>query len=208
MQLTEDLKAYRFKNIYKRILLCFIILSVMTVLIYHYREAIFSFELIPPFAVVCMGIAVYTIPFAVSGIPLKLIDSDWEGEVIYIDIVTSMGTDSDGRHPNHYTKNDIVLTIKKKNGKIIKHSAKTLGIKEHPAVTPKAMGKIENHIGEFSVGDKVYHFYGFDYNFYVRSPENKHAHCIVCGTANNIQSKTCWNCKNELLKPHLKYGGK
>ena len=216
MDLPESLQKKRFKTYIKRFLLCFILFSLITALVYHYRETIFSYELIPPFAIACIGIAVYSVPFGVSGIPLSLFDSNWEGVITAIDIKTNMDTYFVGGKPGSYNKNNIVLTIRKKNGKTVKHTAKSLGVKERVGISSTLMGsvhnvttgKIENHVDEFSVGDKVYHFYGFKYNFYVHEPHEEHRHCIVCGTTNNYHSKTCWNCHSELIKHKLTYGDK
>lgn len=214
MLLPESLQKLRIKTYIKRFLLCFVLFSVITALVYYYRETIFSYELIPPFAIACIGIAVYSVPFGVSGIPLTLFDRDWEGVITAIDIKTNTDTYNIGGKPYKYFKNDIVLTIQKQNGKIVKHIAKSLGVKERVGIDSTIMGnahsvatgKIENHVDEFSVGDKVYHFYGFKYNFYVHEPHEEHRHCIVCGTTNNYHSKTCWNCGSELLKHKISYG--
>ena len=58
MFLPESLKKLRVKNFVKRFLLCILLLAVITALAYYYRETIFSYELIPPFAIACIGIAV------------------------------------------------------------------------------------------------------------------------------------------------------
>ncbi len=216
MFLPESLKKLRAKNFIKRFLLCVLLLAVITALAYYYRETIFSYELIPPFAIVCMGIAVYFVPFAVSGFPRVLFDSTWEGVITAIDIKTNTDTYFVGGKPGSYQRNNIVLTIQKQNGKTVKHTAKTLGVKERVGITSTLMGsvhnvatgKIENHVDEFSVGDKVYHFYGFKYNFYVHEPGEEHRHCIVCGTVNNFHSRTCWSCGSELVKHKLTYGNK
>lgn len=206
MDLPESLQKKRFKTYIKRFLLCVLLFSVITALVYHYRETIFSYELIPPFAIACIGIAVYSVPFGVSGIPLTLFDTNWEGVITAIDIKTNTDTYNMGGKPYKYFKNDIVLTIQKKNGKTVKHVAKSLGVKERKWIDPYIVGKIENHVDEFSVGDKVYHFYGFKYNFYVHEPVGEHRHCIVCGTSNNFHSRTCWSCHSELVKHKLSYG--
>lgn len=211
MNLPESLITYRTKNILKRLVLCLALLAAITALAFYYRETIFSYELIPPFAIACIGIAVYSVPFAVSGFPAILFDSNWEGVITGIDIKTNMATYVNGGKPGGYYKNDIILTIQKQNGKTVKHTAKSLGVKERVGISATilgsvhnvATGKIENHVDEFSVGDKVYHFYGFKYNFYVHEPCSEHRHCIVCGTANNFHSKTCWSCHNELVKHRL-----
>ena len=208
MFLPESLKKLRAKNFIKRFLLCILLLAVITALAYYYRETIFSYELIPPFAIACIGIAVYSVPFGVSGIPLTLFDSNWEGVITAIDIKTNTDTYFVGGKPGSYQRNNIVLTIQKQNGKTVKHTAKSLGVKEPKWIDPYIVGKIENHVDEFSVGDKVYHFYGFKYNFYVHEPGEEHRHCIVCGTTNNFHSRTCWNCGSELVKHKLTYGNK
>ncbi len=216
MLLPESLRSLRTKNFVKRFLLCILLFSVITALVYYYRETIFSYELIPPFAIACIGIAVYSVPFGVSGIPLTLFDSNWEGVITAIDIKTNTDSYFVGGKPGSYQRNNIVLTIQRKNGKTVKHTAKSLGVKERMGITSTLMGsvhnvatgKIENHVDEFSVGDKVYHFYGFKYNFYVHEPQGEHRHCIVCGTSNNFHSRTCWNCRSELVKHKLTYGNK
>lgn len=205
MNLPKSLKTYRLKNILKRTALCLLLLSVITALVVYYRDIIFSYEIIPPFAVACIGVVLYLVPFILSGIPFVFFDTDWSGEITAVDIKTGMGTYTVGGKNFPYTKNDIVLTIKKNNGKTVKHTAKTLGVRDfsvtgyHIMGNYKAMGKIENFEHEYSVGDTVCHFRGFKYNFYIRHPQNKIKHCIVCGTSNNTDTANCWNCHNELL---------
>ncbi len=102
----------------------------------------------------------YSVPFGVSGIPLTLFDRDWEGVITAIDIKTNTDSYFVGGKPGSYQRNNIVLTIQKKNGKIIKHTAKSLGVKERVGITSTLMGsvhnvatgKIENHVDEFFGG--------------------------------------------------------
>ena len=200
MLLPESLKKLRAKNFIKRIILCLLMLSAITLLVIYYRETVFSYELVPPFAIACIGIAVYSVPFILFKIPHLFFDSTWTGVVTAVDIKTSIGTYSIGGRHFPYTKNDIVLTVRKENGKTVKCIAKSLGVKEQKWIDPHTVGKIENHVNEFSVGDKVYHFYGFKYNFYVHEPQNEHKHCIVCGASNNLNREYCLNCHHELLE--------
>ena len=46
MLLPESLQKLRIKTYIKRFLLCFVLFSVITALVYYYRETIFSYELI------------------------------------------------------------------------------------------------------------------------------------------------------------------
>ena len=208
MMLSESLKKYRNKHILKRIILCLLMLTAITLFVIYYRETIFSYELVPPFAIACIGFAVYSVPFILFKIPHLFFDSSWTGVVTEVNVETGRGTHVVGGKIGQYYKNDIVLTIEKYNGKTIKHVAKSLGVKERVGVSSTilgnvhsvATGKIENHVDEFSVGDKVYHFYGFEYNFYVREPQNEHKHCIVCGASNNLNREYCLSCHHELLE--------
>ena len=198
--LSKSLKKYRNKHILKRIILCLLMLTAITLFVIYYRETIFSYELVPPFAIACIGFAVYSVPFILFKIPHLFFDSSWTGVVSAVDIKTSIGTYSIGGKHYPYTKNDIVLTVRKENGKTVKCIAKSLGVKEQKWIDPYTVGKIENHVDEFSVGDKVYHFYEFEYNFYVHKPQNVYKHCIVCGASNNLSRKYCLNCHQELLE--------
>ena len=208
MMLSESLKKYRNKHILKRIILCLFTLAAITLLVIYYRETIFSYGLVPPFAIACIGFAVYSVPFILFKIPHLFFDSSWTGVVTDVNVETGRGTHVVGGKIGQYYKNDIVLTIEKYNGKTIKHVAKSLGVKERVGVSSTilgnvhsvATGKIENHVDEFSVGDKVYHFYGFEYNFYVREPQNEHKHCIVCGASNSLNREYCLSCHHELLE--------
>ena len=200
MVLPASLKKLRAKNLIKRCSMCILLLAAITFFVIYYRETIFSYELVPPFAIACIGIAVYSVPFILFKIPHLFFDSTWTGVVTAVDIKTSIGTYSIGGRHFPYTKNDIVLTVRKENGKTVKCIAKSLGVKEQKWIDPHTVGKIENHVDEFSVGDKVYHFYGFKYNFYVHEPQNEHKHCIVCGASNNLNRECCLNCHHELLE--------
>ena len=109
-------------------------------------------------------ISIQSVPFVVSKFPLNIIGKSWCGEVIAVDIKTRNDAFFAGGKTQSYTNHQIMLSIKKENGKVITVKAKEVG-EPNPEtigllgyVVPN-QGNIKDFLDYYSVGDKVYHFY-------------------------------------------------
>lgn len=198
-QLSQELKQKRYKEIFKRVTLCVFLLSSVIFVLAFFGDAIFPFDNVQhSLKVTFYGIFVI-LPFIVTGIPIKLIDTAWVGTVIAIDVKETTGTYTIGGKPWPYKKNDLILTIEKTNGKIIQYNALSFGVKERAWQDPYVVGKMENHTDVFSIGDKVCKYYYYKYLYVIPTVKHTRKHCINCGHINDEQRSDCLSCGFPLL---------
>ena len=195
-------------NIIIRVTSCCILFALFLFAIIMWGERIFPMPQYTPKSFVAVQIGCYvifmTLPFLITGVPVKLIDSSWSGVVSNVDVEDSIGTfyRAFGR-PGTYDRQDLILTIKKDNGKVITRSAVSVGeryklkVSDRPPIpTP---GKITDHLNDYKIGDRVYKYYGFKYLYVVPSDEDDKKRCIVCGLNNDKHRDKCLNCYCDLI---------
>lgn len=125
----------------------------------------------------------YAIPFLVTGIPFKLFDSDWYGEIISVYI-----SDSKRKDEETFKKVGFNLTalVETQNGKL-----KTVKIFDEGELCFGNREKV------YKVGDKVIHVYGMDYITPVRTlDKDRPIVCVKCGTKLDYGTKVCRCCGN------------
>ena len=145
-------------------------------------------------------ITLQIVPFVISKFPFKIIDKSWNGEVVSVDIRTKTGAyTAGGTKVYPYTKHEVILEVKRPNGKTVKIKAKEIGERSHVGFSVPNEGDIKNYINYYSVGDKVYHFYGVP-NYYVVKKLSDKNDCVICGTQNTGERDTCLNCGYSLIK--------
>ena len=145
-------------------------------------------------------IALQIVPFVISKFPFKMIDKSWNGEVISVNIETKTGAHTiGGTKVAPYTKHEIMLEVKQQNGKAVKIKAKEVGERRHVGFPVPNEGDIRKYINYYSVGDKVYHFYGVP-NYYIVKKESNKNDCVICGTQNTSERDRCLNCGYSLIK--------
>ncbi len=151
---------------------------------------------------IMLCIFVMVLPFVICGVPFKLIDSSWSGTVIQTDIVSGIGVaDRGGERPMPYHKNDLVLTVKKDNGKIIKYTVLSLDARRSQSANENIdNGKMEQQEAKFRVGDRVHKYYGFKNLYSLHADERSCKYCVDCGTANKLYRKACWYCGSDLIQ--------
>lgn len=197
MNLAKDLRAYRFRKTFSKFIICIALWISLGMVFYFYKDSVFPFH--KTYQIIC--IIFIPLFFAIlAAFKLKLFDHSWQGTIIAVKIKEGVGTFSVGGRPWPYTKNDIIITIRKNNKKIVEYTPMSLGVKERTWIDPYVVGKIENHIDEYGIGDSVYHFYGFDYLFHVHKSPLSTCRCIVCGEKNDTNRGTCWNCNHSLIQ--------
>lgn len=202
MTLSADVVKYVKKKVIRCIVL-FVLLSCITVAISILTWDYFSAK--TPLAFhICVICLINIVPFAVAKFPKVLIDKTWSGEVVGVNIKTKSDAFSAGGKTYSYTNHQIVLDVKKENGKTVKINIKDVG--EPNTVITKALGyavpnqgdikKFENY---YSVGDKVYHFYGLKH-YYVDKKNIEFYDCVICGCENPKDREMCINCGHSIIK--------
>ena len=147
------------------------------------------------------------IPFFIAKFPWTLIDKSWSGEVVDVSIEEKVGAYTVANYMGAYTKNIIYLNVKLDNGK-----NKSISIREYGSrindigarsnqvslAIPNA-GDVTKHVDDYSVGDKVYHFYGLTH-YYVVKKNASFSECVVCGLNNKKGCDKCAICGHSLIK--------
>ena len=149
-------------------------------------------------------IALQIVPFVISKFPFNIIDQPWCGEIVDVNIKTKTDAFFAGGKTHSYTNHQIMLDVKKENGKLVTIKAKEVG-EPNPETTwllgytVPNQGNIKAFLNYYSVGDKIYHFYGVP-NYYIVKKESNKNNCVICGTQNTIESDRCLNCGYSLIK--------
>ena len=135
-------------------------------------------------------IIVMLVPFAVTGVPHKLIDRTYYGTVRKVDIVTTTDNDSSIKptRENMYIKNTVYLSIERTNGKLIYKKAYS------------GNAKSQQNLNKYCEGDSVFHLYGTNTVVVLPDPNAETVHCVVCGASNNIADNKCRDCGYSLIK--------
>ena len=201
-KLPEDIERYLQKKTINRIAKCVAFELAIMFLLAFMGERLFS-----ALGTVCQiiaYIALMVIPFIVTGVPLKLIDRSWQGEVTNVEVKTTAAFTKDVK-AKQYTENSVWLTIKKSNGDIICEKAASFPLREKQYSHTQAFGEIkdikpEHFLGKYNVGVKVFHFCGFEHLLIVDENNKSTTSCIVCGQDNDQSRKKCWWCGYSLIK--------
>ena len=199
--LPLSLRIKRRNRILRKIVICAILFFAFLFIILVFGEVLFSVP--EKYAVTksLIYLLVLLLPFAITGVPVKLIDKSWSGTVLAVDVKESVGSykRSLGKY-GIYTKHDLVLKIQKDDGREIEYTALSLGVKYKPSQEFSEVGKIEYHTSEYRVGDRVHKYYGFKYLYISNRNDQDGKPCIVCGSNNNIEHSRCWSCGSEMIE--------
>ncbi|MBQ4066041.1 MAG: hypothetical protein IJD22_00215 [Clostridia bacterium] len=129
---------------------------------------------------------IFLIPFWASGVPFKLIDCDWYGEIIKIELENSAPEKIDNHSAPPVTQKALV---KCDNGKLYEVDIYDEG---------------EYFFGErekvYQVGDKVLHVRWTDYITPVRTKASAHrpVACVICGSKSPFGTKECRFCNSSM----------
>lgn len=189
------------KKVRREIFTRFIGLAVLLVIAYFIADWLtagdfenLKFKAAGPTAVAAF---IFIIPFIVSGIPLKLIDKSWYGQIISIETETVKAKEKIhyATDRNHYLKQTAL--VKTPNEKLYERRIYDEGTLLH-----------ENSGEVYSVGDTVVHVYGTDYLVPVCGPRKEpkdHVVCAYCGYKSLRDKDTdtkickCCGCSTEIL---------
>jgi len=188
MILPKDLQIYCRKKILKHAIPCAILTFAFATILALWGNIIFNTNN-KAFQTSCY-IIVMLIPFAITGVPLKLIDSTYCGIVKKVYIVTTTDNDSAVKptRENLYLKNTIYLSIEKTDGKLIYKKAYS------------GRARLKQKLNTYNEGDLVFHLYGTNTVVVLPDFNESTVHCAVCSSSNNIENDKCRNCGHSLIK--------
>lgn len=187
--LPKDLKKYVLKKVLKRVIPCAVLVVIFGVLIILWGDFIFPTKN-QGFKFSCYFL-VMLLPFALTGVPFKLLDKTYAGTVEEVEMVDTIDSDDSfvkAYRESLYWKSTIKLTIRTENNKTIERKATAMEAKHQQGLTL------------YNKGDKVFHLYGT--NVVVKLPRETDSYvmCSVCGNVNAINNVSCCNCNHTLIK--------
>jgi hypothetical protein len=187
-KLPENFKNFARKKILKRVIPCAVLLCGLALLLAFFGKEMFPTDIaIARYSFYLIGML---IPFAVTGVPFKLIDHSYCGTVEKVSIKTTTDnhTPMKPTRENSYSKNTIYLSVRLKDGSCIRRKAY-----EGPA-------KLQQHLNTYSVGDFVFHLYGSSYTVVIPANPTQQAQCPICGEYNDPSADTCRSCNGLLIQ--------
>ncbi len=195
--LPKSLRNKRTKQICIRIILFLLLLALSLFTIQLFSR---SFSESNKAVAITLTVIFLIFPFAVTGVPFKLIDFTWCGTITAINVKEGRASHAAGGRGGIHRVNNLVLTVVTESNRKIKYTALSLAIKDiYSAPYVQENGKIEYQEERFSVGDKVCKYYGFKYLFVLRQNDTDPKHCIVCGTVNLADRHRCLGCGSDLI---------
>ncbi len=198
MEIPKSLKKKRTLIILKRVFICCLILGISIIIINYFPNLILpddaDYNAIRTF----INIIFIILPFYISGVPIKFIDTSFHGIIDAVNMIEKTGTYMVGIKPFPCTKIDIELIVRKDNGKLKKYIAKSFVIKEFATQDLPNVSELNYNADIYKVGDEVYKFYMFKF-LYINSKKTDFNYCINCGTENSKDDNYCWKCASERL---------
>ena len=161
------------------------LLAVFGTILFFLGERIFNFDNVG-LKILCYIITLL-IPFRISGVPAKLIDSTWCGQVtdINVDLTTDSDSPSKPTRKTLYTKRTVYLTVVTPEGKTVRH---------------KVYSGPDDVSGGWHVGDSVFHLYGTDKVVVLPDGKSDTVACPVCGSSESAHAEHCTGCGHTLIK--------
>ena len=203
-RLPLSLKRKLIRNIVIRSITCFLLLAIFIFIIIMWGNKLFpiTFDYRKGYAglKIIFYVIILFIPLIVTGIPFKLIDKSWSGTITKVEIKENLATKSNPRYVYVYPKQDLILTIRREDGKEIQKTVLSLVEKNEPGIDSTHIGKTVYHSHKYNIGDRVYKYYGFKYLYLVPQSYQNSKICICCGSPNKTEDKSCWYCNSELIK--------
>lgn len=202
MTLPADIVKYIKKKII-RCVVVFLLLQCVTIAISALTWNYFASR-VPLAFHIGIIILINAVPFFVAKFPKNLIDSAWSGEIVAVNIKTKSKPFSAGGKVFPYTSHQIILDVKRDNGKVISIMVREIGepnnvITQLLGYTVPNQGDIKAFIEYYSIGDKIYHFYGLKH-YYLEKEKKDFCICVICGAENKNSREKCVDCGHTLIK--------
>ena len=181
IKLPRDIKSTVSSKIYKRLGLALATEALVCILIYLFGDTVFA-SLGSPSKEILYAILIVAVPLS-FGIPIKLIDRTWTGEITRVDVRTENAVGGALRNGSRiYTKHFVDVEIKLDSGKIIDRTV-------YEGAVPTG-----RKFSTYEVGDRVLHVYGTKHIQVVHNNVSRPTICVVCGTENPPEEKECGKC--------------
>ncbi len=196
IKIPDDVRNYIRKKTASRILKLFILEAAILTFVLLFGERVFErFDVVMR---LLAYIVLMLIPFFVTGVPFKMIDKAWEGEIIDVEI-KSQYTVTKEANGKLRGENVFWLTVRREDGSISVVKGKSYPYKASNIDISKAV-KPEHFLNEYKVGSKVYHLSGLPNLVIVEPDLQSTIDCAVCGQENDYERKKCWSCGHTLIK--------
>ena len=188
MTLPKDLKLFCLKRILKRVIPCIILVAAFATILALWGNVIFKTDN-KTFQTSCYIVSMF-LPFVITGVPHKLIDSTYYGIVKKVDIVTTTASSSSIRPSTEtlYLKNTIYLKVERPDGKLVYKKVYS------------GKARFQQNINTYNEGDLVFHLYGTNTVVVLPDTNDSSVHCSVCGTSNSIENNKCCDCGHSVVK--------
>lgn len=186
-QLPKDLKAFAIKAALKRLIPCALLLITFVVALTFWGDVILPVD--KEIVKVIVYTMVMAVPFAVTGVPRKLIDKTYSGTVQKVEVTTTTDNKYHERptRENLYTKNTIFLHVQQENGIVIRKKVY------------EGNSNLPQNLDAYKIGDRVFHLYGSTQTVVLPSSADKAVQCPVCGMKNDKADGKCENCAHSLV---------
>ncbi|MBQ2999415.1 MAG: hypothetical protein IJD64_03035 [Clostridia bacterium] len=197
MKLPRELSEYLKKQKMKRIIPCALMQVLIALVLILWGNTIVRTDVLP--FKIAVFVLMLLVPFLVTGVPFKVLQKPWRGEIIKVDIQDGVAFTSDRDKDRPHGTLTIVLTVQADDGKIV---IKEIGAGTYTKVwwEPVANTKADHIVDRYQVGDRVFQL-GKQYPIIVLpKPEDQHCQCAVCGRTNAIENETCEECGHTLIK--------
>ena len=188
IQLPKDLKAFAMKTALKRLIPCILMLTVFAVALIFWGDVIISIDKEP--VRIILYVIIMLVPFAVTGVPHKMLDRTYSGTVQKVEITTTVDSPYQERPTREslYYKNTVFLHVKQENGVVIRQKAS------------EKNAKAAQNLEAYKVGDKVFHLYGSTQTIVLPKEKDQLVQCAICGEANYKTESHCKLCGHTLIK--------
>lgn len=189
--LPDDIHRKVVSSIIKKVFPCIVFEIIIVLYIVFWGEK--SFKMVDLGVRVLIYVVLIIVPFVVTGVPLKLIDRSWKGEIVAINVNMGLVRSVNGRGVRDGSY--LVLKIKRDDGKIIDH---TLNVFTYANAMKSNRARSEFAEDDYAVGDKVYHYYGIKRLLIIH--KDKSRECVICGANNPEHNDRCFNCGHSIIK--------
>jgi len=125
----------------------------------------------------------------VTGVPLKWIGGNWQGEVLNVKEKTTTETSNPSKPTSSswYTANTFILTLKTPKGDIITKKAEQTSVQY-----------LQKGFGQYEKGDYAARIRGADYPAHYKAASNE-TRCVICGSYSSNDLHKCERCGNALV---------
>lgn len=189
--LPDDIQRKVVNSIIKKVFPCIVLEIIIVLYIVFWGEK--SFKMVDLGVRVLIYVVLIIVPFVVTGVPLKLIDRSWKGEIVAINVNMGLVRSVNGRGVRDGSY--LILKIKRDDGKIIEH---TLNVFTYANAMKSNRARSEFAEDDYAVGDKVYHYYGIKRLLIIH--KDKSRECVICGANNPEHNDRCFNCGHSIIK--------